>query len=273
MTAKLISMYVLSLFAAITPADQPLINSKALTIKQRFNPPKSYERVNAAPGSFGEYLQTLKLKPNGSDVLLYDGSKKSNKVHEAVLTIDVGKADLQQCADAVMRLRAEYLFARREYSKIHFNFTNGFNASYDKWASGYRIKVKGNNVSWYKTNDSSHSYASFRKYLDVVFMYAGTLSLSKELKKIDRSAVQTGDVLIHGGSPGHAVIVVDVAKDASGRKIFMIAQSYMPAQEIHILKNPDNSRISPWYEVATDENEIRTPEWVFSATDWKRFVD
>ena len=265
---------LVGLFTAIAPPESStLINPKGSSILQRFNPPKGYERTNTTPGSFARYLQLQGLKPYASKVLLYDGSVKGSNVHEAVLGIDVGKRDLQQCADAIMRLRAEYLFGKQEYSKIHFNFTNGFVASYDKWAHGYRIKVSGNKVSWYKTGDSSYSYASFRKYMDMVFMYAGTLSLAKELKSINASSVQTGDVLIYGGSPGHAVIVVDMAKDASGKKLFMIAQSYMPAQEIHVLKNMNNSGISPWYELETAATVIRTPEWTFEKNSWKRFAD
>ena len=48
---------------------------------------------------------------------------------------------------------------------------------------------------------------------------------SKEL-----SEMQIGDVFIRGGSPGHCVIVVDMAvHQETGEKLFMLAQSYMPA--------------------------------------------
>ena len=53
------------------------------------------------------------------------------------------------------------------------------------------------------------------------------------------TSLQPGDVFIKGGSPGHAVIVVDVAiYTQTGKKVFLLAQSYMPAQQIHILVNP-----------------------------------
>jgi hypothetical protein len=41
-----------------------------------------------------------------------------------------------------------------------------------------------------------------------------------------------GDVFIRGGSPGHAMLVVDMGEDAAGRKIYLVAQSYMPSQLI-----------------------------------------
>jgi len=193
-------------------------------------------------------------------------------VAAAVLNVDVGTKDLQQCADAVMRLRAEYLFKNKQYEKLHFNFTNGFKADYTKWKSGYRINVKGNSVAWIKTTKESQSYESFREYMNTVFNYAGTASLSKELIPIKLSDMQIGDVLIHGGSPGHAVIVVDIAVNPkNNKKVFMIAQSYMPAQDIHILINKNKPAISPWYELDETAIFISTPEWPFENNELKRF--
>jgi len=61
-----------------------------------------------------------------------------------------------------------------------------------------------------------------------------------------------------------------MAENAEGKKIFMIAQSYMPAQDIHILKNFNDSNSSPWYSVDFGDSLI-TPQWDFYATDLKRF--
>ena len=105
----------------------------------------------------------------------------------------------------------------------------------------------------------------------MVFAYAGTLSLAKELNTVSVGEMKIGDVFIQGGSPGHAVIVVDMAENiTTGKKVFMLAQSYMPAQDIHVLKNPDNRKISPWYGVDFGE-ELNTPEWKFFKKDLKRF--
>jgi len=107
--------------------------------------------------------------------------------------------------------------------------------------------------------------------MEQVFYYAGTLSLSKELKPVLIEDIQPGDVFIKGGSPGHAVIVVDVAVNTTTKKrIFMVAQSYMPAQDIHILKNFEHADISPWYDESITD-KIYTPEWTFSKNELKRF--
>ncbi|KAF2337074.1 DUF4846 domain-containing protein [Flavobacterium daemonense] len=242
------------------------------TIQQRFQLPQGFVRGEESKTSFDFFLRNLPLKPLGSKVLYFDGTTKPNRnVYEAVVDLPIGKQDLHQCADAVMRLRADYFYSQKQYDKIHFNFTNGFRADFSKWAAGYRIAVKGNKTSWVKTAKPSDSYETYWKYLETVFMYAGTSSLEKEMKPINVSDIKIGDVFIKGGFPGHAVIVVDMAiNPKNNQKIVLLAQSYMPAQEIQILKNPNNSSLSPWYTVDFGTS-LKTPEWTFSSSQLKRF--
>ncbi len=249
------------------------VNPEANSIRKRVKNPTEFYRVNPDVNSFAYYLQNFPLKPDGTKVHYFNGQEKHTQTyHAAILDIDVGERDLQQCADAVMRLRAEYLYHQKKYNDIHFNFTNGFLADYSTWRSGRRIQVKGNKVTWYESNQESESYKSFRKYLDMVFSYAGTLSLSKELNSKPIADINIGDVFIQGGSPGHAVLVMDVAiHEDTGEKIFLLAQSYMPAQDIHLLKNKSNNSIDPWYTVLDIKETLNTPEWTFSAKDLKSF--
>ncbi|MBC5775113.1 DUF4846 domain-containing protein [Pontibacter sp. KCTC 32443] len=248
------------------------INPAGRTISERFPEPTGFTRVKAQENSFAAYLQNFKLKPHGAVVHYYNGKVKPNDdVYEAVLDIDVGNYDLQQCADAVMRLRAEYLFKQKRFSDIHFNFTNGFKADYSKWQQGYRVNVNGNTTNWVKKVAPSTAYTSFRDYLKLVFTYAGTKSLEKEMKAIAIKDIKIGDVFIKGGSPGHAVIVVDMAVNVqTNEKLFLLAQSYMPAQEIQILKNPMSPNLSPWYST-NFTGPLFTPEWTFQKSQLKRF--
>lgn len=250
-----------------------LINQNGRTIRERITPPAGFTRVEAADGSFGRYLRELPLKPPGSKVKYYNGSVKPGDVYEAVIDLDVGDRDLQQCADAVIRLRAEYLYGKGLYDRIHFNFTNGFKADYTTWMQGNRIVVEGNKAFWVKRAGYYNDYGNFRQYLDMVFAYAGTLSLSGEMKNVPLEDMKIGDVFLKGEDPGHCVIVVDMAENrTTGEKLFMLAQSYMPAQDIHILKNPRNEEISPWYPVAFGET-LNTPEWSFNKKQLVRFQD
>lgn len=249
-----------------------ILNPEGKTIEQRFNTPKGFNRTISENGSFGDYLRSLPLKPDKSRVLLYNGvSKRNQSAHAAVINLKIGKKDLHQCADAIMRLRAEYLWLNNRYEEIHFNFTNGFRVDYSEWRKGKRIQVIGNSVKWVHSKNPSNTYEDFWNYLETIFMYAGTLSLSKELKKTEFENLEIGDVFIQGGSPGHAIIVVDKAINTeTGQTLFLLAQSYMPAQEIHVLNNFENDQISPWYSEEFHQM-LKTPEWNFNKTDLVRF--
>ncbi len=244
------------------------------TIAARFAPPKDCRRVTVKKGSFAHWLRHLPLKKGKPEVLLYNGKTKGNQLaHEAVVDMDTGKRDLQQCADAVMRLKGEYHFSRNEFPDIHFNFTSGDKAAFSKWCAGFRPNIAGNRVTWKQSASKDNSYSTFRKYMDTVFAYAGSYSLNREMKKIQPAEMNIGDVFIQGGFPGHAVIVVDIAKNnKTGETFFMLAQSYMPAQQVHVLKNPTGGGISPWYRLAPGQ-PLLTPEWGFKMSGLKRFRD
>jgi hypothetical protein len=217
--------------------------------------PNGYTRTKLSNNSFGTYLRQLKLKQDNNVVYLYNGEKKRNQNAQfLVLQLDVGNRDLQQCADAVMRLRAEYLYTHKRYDEIHFNFVSDGKPRY------YTHYIKGDT-----------SYKTFRKYMNYIFSYANTASLLEEMQKVEnRNDITIGNVFIQKGKPyGHAVIVVDEAVNNQNQKIFMIAQSFMPAQEIHILKNPTNKQLSPWYTL--DTNNLITPEWTFLWSDLRKF--
>ena len=92
--------------------------------------------------------------------------------------------------------------------------------------------------------------------------------MRRDLEKIPPGKLGIGDILVQG--PGHAIIVLDMAKNKSGDKMMLLGQSYMPSQEFHILRNPEDNS-SPWYEVQT-EGILITPEWKFDVTqDCRRF--
>jgi len=235
--------------------------------------PDAYERVSYEAGSFQDWLQNLPIKKGKKKVQLYNGRLKRNqRAHAYILDMDIGPEDLQQCADTVIRLYAEYLFSIRAYSKIAFHFSNGDLVRYKAWRVGLRPEVKNDIVYWEKKLAADTSYQAFRDYLNMVFLYAGSHSLSKELKPVvPPERMEVGDVFIKGGFPGHAMIVVDMAiHKRSGRKIFLLVQGYMPAQDAHVLRNPKNRELSPWFEVRS-MRRLFTPEYNFNWMDLKRF--
>ncbi len=213
--------------------------------------PPGFTRLQTGSDSYTTFLRKLPLKKNKT-VYLFNGNPKTNQAAQfAVIDISTGNKDLQQCADAVMRLRAEYLYAQKKIISIDFidnNYTH------------YRLPANADrNV--------------FNQYLEKVFSYCGTASLDRQLLPVpDFRNITAGDVLIKGGSPGHAMQVVDIAVNKEGKKIYLLAQSYMPAQDMHVVVNPANRTLSPWYE-ASGETVIETPEWTFHQSNLKKWPE
>ncbi len=265
-------------FAAVAVAQRPgrslpwLDAPAQETIADRFSPPNDYTRLQTKPRSFAAWLRSLPLKPGKPAVHLHDGSEKYNQdAHVAVLDIDVGKRDLQQCADAVMRFWAEYLWSVGRHDLICFRSAAGNKAKWTKWRDGYR-PPKGKAGPWKKVAAHADGYRRFRKYLNKVFGIANSASLLRQMSVVkNNQSVEIGDVFIEGATRagyGHAVTVMDVAENSDGQRIFLLSQSYMPAQDIHILKNPSNPE-SPWYEDNPTE-PLRTPEWTFAPGSLRR---
>ena len=206
------------------------IHPEGTCLEERFPTPAGYTREAAPEGSFQQYLRRYPLKADKSPVLLYDGSEKGNQgAHEAVFDLPVFDSDLQQCADSIIRIYAEYFWSTGNQDRIAFHLTNGFLMDYPSWREGNRLQVDGNQVSWVKKASYDDSYETFLLYLEYVMMYAGTLSLNEECTPISPDQLKAGDMFIKGGSPGHCVMVADVAVDGNGDACFLLAQGYMPA--------------------------------------------
>lgn len=253
-------------------SSNPHIKTTGTIIQDRFLLPDGYLRTNVND-PFAAYLRKLALQEHGSKVKYHNGHfKPSLNVYIAVLDQDISHKNLHQCADAVIRQRAEFLYHHNAYHQIHFHFTNGFSAPYSKWLDGYRIKQEGTQVKWVKkTGMQEPSKQNLSAYLEQVYIYAGTLSLVSELVTIKDHNICPGDVFIEGGSPGHAILVVDVIEhQESGKKKFLLAQSYMPAQQMQILINPKADNNDPWFEWS-ESDVLVSPEWTFKRHCLMRF--
>ena len=228
-TLTLIVLFISSFFAADN-------------VTTRFKAPEGYHHVAVMPGSFAAYLQSLPLKPPGTQTKTYKGDIARTDVYTAaVVDMSIGSQDLQQCADAVMRLRGEYLYQQKNYKAISFNFVSGFRCDYIHYAEGYRYR----NDKWVLKAKKDYSYPAFMRYMELVFSYASTISLEKETKAVSNpNELKAGDIFIHGGSPGHCFIVMDVAENNHHQKQFLLAQSFIPAQNIQVLQYN-----SPWFSM------------------------
>jgi hypothetical protein len=247
------------------------INSKGDSISSRVRIPDGYKRTEYTPGSFQGYLRHYPLKPYGSKIINYDNSEYfAQHWHEAILEVPVPSNGLQQCADALMRIRSEYLWEQNRKDEIGFNFTSGHYCSWSKYAQGYRPKISGNKVIFHKTASPNSSKTNFYKYLNLIYTYAGTLSMHSELQKVQVKDIQIGDMLVKPGSPGHIEIIVDEIVNDQGDKMYLLAQGNTPAQNVCLLKNFEDTTISPWYRFEQNQ-PVYTPSYYFDKAIFIRF--
>jgi hypothetical protein len=227
-------------------------------LSARFEAPDGFRRVELHAQSFGGWLRELPLAAAGTPVRAYSGVEllaASDHRIAAVAAIDVGKADLQQCADAVMRLHAEWTWSRGRRD-MSYRAASGLALPFERWARGERIRSKGAAIEWVPGGARVENHAGFRKYLDAVFAWANTVSLHKQARPVSASDVRPGDFFVLPGNPGHTVLVLDIAVRGK-QKLALLGQSYMPAQSFQVLR-PAPDRV--WYEL-DPTRDVDTPFW------------
>lgn len=250
-----------------------LISNAQTNIETKFSPPSGYERIYN--DSYSKFLRQLPLKDNNF-VYYSSGKRKYNKINNqniwaAVFNYDIGTKDLHHCADAAIYLRASYNYTSKHKDRLAYTFTNGFVTFYLDFLKGatYLPIENGSDIEKVYKNPREDNLKTFRNWLDLVWTYAGTWSVENyDTEIVDIEDIRPGDIFIQGGFPGHAVTVVDVAVNTNNEKVYMLAQSFMPAQEQHILLNPKNNTV--WYKLDNSEI-INTPEFTFESNQLKRF--
>lgn len=223
-------------------------------------PPPGFTRVAAPEGSFAAFLRELPLRPEHTPVRAYtkDVLREADDPRiEAVVELDVSPTDIQQCADSVIRLHAEWLWSAGKREAIGYHFLSGDFATWPHYRAGERPIVDGNRVRLQNGASPKDDRATFRKYLDMVFNYASTISLAgKSSRLVAKEELQAGDFFVLPGGPGHAILILDVASDDRGHKVALLGQGYMPAQDFQVLAT---SAGSPWFSL--DGDEVDTPFW------------
>lgn len=229
----------------------PMVNDYGKTILERFDVPLNYNRISTPPNTFADYLRTLSLKPE--DAVTYNEGKvkPQEDVYVSIVDLPNPPKNLQTSTDAVIRLMSEYYYKSQAYDHIVFH-DNKEKYNYVEYVSG------------------NYSRSKFDEYLDFVMEKVSTPSFCADLKPIKLNDIKIGDIFVQNTQPtGHVVIVVDLAVNSDGEKIFLLAQGFQPAKDIQILSNPNSAEYSPWYQLK--EGELLTPEWRFMTSDLMRF--
>ena len=212
------------------------------SLEARFPTPPRYQRIALQRGSFGEWLRGLPLAAPGTPVLNNSGEAAfaaDDDYVAAVLAIDVGAGDLQQSADAVVRLHGEWLWASEKRDAIGYRSSTKLDMPFSRWQKGQRLLASGPNVFWVvKTKPREPTYSDFRQYIDAVMLWSNNVSLAARATHVEDPAQLTaGDFFVQSRGKGHAILVLDVAQKPSGERVALLGQALQsPAQSIHVLR-------------------------------------
>lgn len=235
--------------------------ARAETVAQAYPPPAGASRV---PGdAFGDWLGERELADPATPVRTHDGRLVPQDAR--VLLLDLVPGDLQQCADTAIRLRAEWL--RERGAEVSFHATSGDPLPWSRWQSGERPRVEGRRIQWSGGGARGDSDASWERYLAAVFTWAGTASLAAH-DTVPATDPLPGHVIVQGGFPGHAVIVLDVARSPDGQTWLLVAEGFMPAQDAHVQHGP----VEGWWPW-DPQRGLALPYWPLPADALRRFRD
>lgn len=198
--------------------------------------PEGYERVSVSEGEFGELLRELPIRLDRRVVRSHDGRRLNSPSAGIALLPMLG--GVQECADSVIRLYAEHLWREERRDEIAFHFTSGDRSAWEDWVDGERFDIRGSEVERRQGAAKEATRGVFREYLEHLFTYAGTMSLNHDARRLeDGEPTRPGDFFLHPGSPGHVVLVLDVAESADGERVALVGQGFIPAQEFHVVRD------------------------------------
>lgn len=242
----------------------PIIPTE-MTIGTRFNPPAGYKRVPVANDTFGKYLRDFELREYTTKPLAYDTAAKTlanNDSAPAVSVLDmdlINKSNLQESANSVIRLYAEFLYEKGRFDDIAFNLltTPAFRLDFRTWSEGGRLIEEGNSITWCKEHgdhckhrdvDTGTEYGIFKYYMQNVMLHSNISSLPSNMKSVSMNEVTVGDVIVYADSKVPDIIV-DMAENADGSKLLLIARGGNPASEIFVVRNESNADLNPWHDM------------------------
>jgi hypothetical protein len=195
--------------------------------------PEGYTRIHYPTSSFSCWMQSLPLKRT-KEISLYNGKTLSSLYNVFYYQFNVFAvvdmpllftSDLEQCADFCMRMWAEYHRAAGTLDKFYLFDYNGQKKPF---------------VS---------SGKSFKQFLKWAFAGTNSHSLKKGCAEVKEEELMPGDMFVQNqsGGIGHASMIVDMCESKTGEKLCLIGYSFMPAQEFHIEKAPDDYGNGGWF--------------------------
>ncbi|MDR1406197.1 MAG: DUF4846 domain-containing protein [Prevotellaceae bacterium] len=242
---------ILPYFFPLNADAQSGTHPEGKTVLARFDVPHGYQRTDTTPASFAFFLRHLPLLPSGTPVKFHDGAANAACSPAAVIDMETGDKNLQQHAQAVMRLWAEYLFEQQRFPDIHFHIDNGERIPYEQWAEGMKLVIDGK-AYWTKTPSNPRQYRTFRRYLNFIFTNSSFRTLAQDVELSTAPHIAPGDMLTPGNDTDSVVVMIlDAAVHRqTGEMVVLLVSGGSPAQSLHVLQNTaEDHTAGAWFPV------------------------
>ena len=268
----------LCFFSAVNAQSVSLLNldQAGMTVSTRVMPPDSFVRPPFPETSVQSYFQDLAILPQNTKVMKYDGYKKSYECYSAVLKTDTDmEQNMMHGEHMIQYLRGQYLFEKGKFDLIDFSYDDNRTMSFEQYGAGARFVWQDSLFVIDTIDGEDYSAEAFAIYMKEVFTNSSSKALTSDTKVISQENLSIGDVFVQPSknrTPGHAVLVIDmVVNPYTGERLILLGQGYSPTQDMHIIHNPYESDISPWYRVQEDEMYFATAQWIFRKKHIRRF--
>ena len=218
-----------------------------------------YSVFTDEPDSWSEWLRLLPLAAPGTPVRNFRGEivvPGDDEHLAAVVAIDIGSENVQQSADVILRLHAEWRWYVNDRRMLYLSDSKA-ELPLARWFAGERLTTTGAEPTWTRqaAPKPQRDHADFRAYLDGVFTWSDGRALLAESVPLAPEKLEPGAFFLHQGAPAEVLVVLDVATSPAGKRAMLLAQALNPAENIHVLRP---NRDCVWFHVRTDQ-PVRLP--------------
>lgn len=233
----------------------------AASLQATFPAPAGYARIAVAAESFAASVRSLTVLPDSVPVRYADG-RICGTWPAGTRVVDLPflfRADLEQCTDMALRLFAEYAWARGSADGLEFRLQNGQRIAWREWRAGRRLRFDSaahRHVVAPARADSSR--VEFEQFLHYLFLWTGSAALKRDLQAVEAGDLLPGDLIVQNttGAMGHVSVILDVAQDSSGHRLYLIGNGWTPAQSFFVrIARPDEGS-DGWFTLAGYENHL-----------------
>jgi hypothetical protein len=198
--------------------------------------PRGVDRRDTGPGTFGQWLGGLPLRPPSGD-------------GATVVAIDLDPDGPRDGAAASIRLHAEWLWAADRADEAVYRVTTGEPLSWRGWVDGDRFRATGGRLIRGSGLARRADRPSYRAFVKTVAGLTSARALLLDTEPVAAGApLEPGDLLVDATDPATVAILLDVAGSGSDGRALAVHRS---GPHLRLIGTGDRSPRELWRPLPT----------------------